>query len=256
MKKVILSLSALSIFTFFSCQTGDDGGSTSTATQPTTQTSSTFTGKYKNETNGYVTFYNNADSDLVAYYVPELEAGWYHCAVSEPKLSEIPPGSAIELSANGKTIHLLVTDLCPNSTNSHHTSKTNYFFDLEKTAFTTLASESVGVLNMKFKIIPYPTSKNIGFYSTDTEEWYLQGSFYNMRYPLKKIEYSLDGGTTFEEMKKVSSTNKNNLQCINGKKIPSKITFRLTDIYNNILTTRTVSIPTTKNKVDLGVNFQ
>ena len=110
---------------------------------------------------------------------------------------DFPAGTAIELSANGKTINLLVTDLCPSSSNAHHTSKANYFFDLQKSAFTTLADESVGELQMTFKVIPYPTSKNIGFISTTTQEWYLQGRFFNMRYPLKKIEYSLDGGTTF-----------------------------------------------------------
>lgn len=72
--------------------------------------------------------------------------------------------------------------------NAHHTSKANYFFDLQKSAFTTLADESVGELQMTFKVIPYPTSKNIGFISTTTQEWYLQGRFFNMRYPLKKIE--------------------------------------------------------------------
>ena len=99
---------------------------------------------------------------------------------------DFPAGTAIELSANGKTINLLVTDLCPSSSNAHHTSKANYFFDLQKSAFTTLADESVGELQMTFKVIPYPTSKNIGFISTTTQEWYLQGRFFNMRYPLKK----------------------------------------------------------------------
>lgn len=127
---------------------------------------------------------------------------------------DFPAGTAIELSANGKTINLLVTDLCPSSSNAHHTSKANYFFDLQKSAFTTLADESVGELQMTFKVIPYPTSKNIGFISTTTQEWYLQGRFFNMRYPLKKIEWSLDGGTTFSEMSPVACV-KNNLCCIN-----------------------------------------
>ena len=208
------------------------------------------------EHTGYVTWYaeSEATSTSVAYYTPELEPGWFHCAVSEPKYNDFPAGTAIELSANGKTVHLLVTDLCPNSSNFHHTSKANYFFDLQKSAFTKLADESVGELQMTFKVIPYPTSKNIGFISTATEEWYLQGRFYNMRYPLKNVEYSLDEGKTFSQMTPVARI-ENNLYCINGIKIPSKAIFRLTDIYNHSFTTKEISIPSKDKKADLGNNF-
>ena len=147
-----------------------------------------------------------------------------------------------------------MTDLCPSSSNAHHTSKANYIFDLQKSAFTTLADESVGELQMTFKVIPYPTSKNIGFISTTTQEWYLQGRFFNMRYPLKKIKYSLDGGTTFPEMSPVACV-KNNLHCINGVQLPAKAIFRLTDINNHTLTTNSISIPPTGEKSDLGGNF-
>lgn len=147
-----------------------------------------------------------------------------------------------------------MTDLCPSSSSAHHTSKANYFFDLQESAFTTLADESVGELQMTFKVIPYPTSKNIGFISTTTQEWYLQGRFFNMRYPLKKIEYSLDGGTTFSEMSPVAYV-KNNLHCINGVQLPAKAIFRLTDIHNHTLTTNSISIPSTGEKSDLGGNF-
>lgn len=205
------------------------------------------------EKTGYVTFYDGADSPDVAYYVPELEAGWYHCAVSEEKLNDIPPGSAVELTANGKTVHLLVTDLCPNSTNYHHTKNTNYYFDLEESAFAILADKSVGVLNMTFRVIPYPTEKVVGFISTATEEWYLQGRFYNMRYPLAKVEYSLDDGKSFEDMEKVSKDN--NLYYIDGIRVSGKIIFRLTDINGDRITSGAVSKPGTGCKVALGVNF-
>jgi len=185
MKKIIALLSTLFLFSISACSSDE---SNSQISNNTTQdkgngnTTSSFTDKYSTSTNGYVTWYDGAADSTVAYYTPELISGWYHCAVSEPKYDELPAGTAIELSANGKTVHLLVTDLCPSASNSNHTSKANYFFDLEKSAFTSLAEASVGELQMSFKTIPYPTSSNIKFLAKDgINQWWLSGKFYNCR---------------------------------------------------------------------------
>lgn len=259
MNRLLILTSIISLLTLSSC-TSEDESAVPFATGGDSSTPSSFTGKYTTETSGYVTHYDGADGTSVAYYVPEIENGWYHCAVSQAKLGEIPSGSAIELTANGKTIHLLVTDLCTraDAINLKHINNPNYFFDLEKTAFSYLADLSVGELQMKFKIIPYPTAKNIGFISTSKEQWYLQGRFYNMRYPIKKFEYSLNNGTTFFEMEKVAKDQNqdNNLFCINGKEIKENMIFRLTDIHNQVITTNAINIPSTNGKVDLGKNFK
>lgn len=218
-------------------------------------TDSSFTGKYSSETSGYVTWYDGADATSVAYYVPELEAGWYHCAVSEPKYSDLPAGTAIELTANNKTIHLLVTDLCPSASNSKHTSKSNYFFDLEKSAFTSLADASVGELDMTFKTIPYPTTKNLKLQVKDgVNEWWVAFRFFNMRYPLKKVEFSQDGNN-FKEVQKLSG-NENNWYKLDGENLLSgKHYFRLTDIFNQTITTDDSDKFSENAIVDLGQNF-
>lgn len=216
-----------------------------------------YTGKYTNPISGYVTYYDDhmAESTSAAYYTPELESGWYHCAVSEPKYNELPAGTAIELTANNKTIHLMVTDLCPSATNPEHTSKPDYFFDLQESAFRSLADASQGILQMTFKVIPYPTTKNVGFMSTSTESYYLQGRFYNSRYPILKAEYSLDGGISFAPMQAVAPVN-TNLYCIASKAIPSTIVFRLTDVHNQVIVTGSVNVPAKNSRTDLGKNFQ
>lgn len=217
---------------------------------------SSFTDKYSKDTAGYVTWYNGADASTFAYYVPEIENGFHHCAVSEPKYYDLLPGTAIELSANGKTVKLLVTDLCPSSENSEHTSKANYFFDLEKTAFTTLAAESVGTLDMTFKTIPYPTSQNIKIQVKDgVNEYWLAFRFYNMRYPLKKVEFSQDGNN-WSEANKLSGIENNWYVIPTGNNLLSGAHyFRLTDVHNQIVVTNNLGTFSADGKVDTGVNF-
>ena len=229
---------------FASCGDSDDS------------TESSFTGKYSTETSGYVTWYDGADASTVAYFVPEIESGWYHCAVSEPKYSEIPAGTAVELTANGKTVHLLVTDLCPSASNSNHTSKANYFFDLEKSAFTSLADESVGELQMTFRTIPYPTSKNIKIQVKDgTNDWWLAFRFFNMRYPLKKVEFSQDG-KNFSEVSKLSGIENNWYEIKNGTELcKGAHYFRPTDVYGQVISTGNLGAFSENKIVDSGKNF-
>ena len=276
MKKIFFPIFVLcTIFAISSCSSDDENSSkdsTSTSkdsnessttttngsenSSAQTSTESSFSGKFTKETAGYVTWYDNADSNSVAYFVPEIESAWYHCAVSETKYSEIPAGSAIELSANGKIVHLLVTDLCPSSENSKHTSKENYFFDLEKSAFTSLAEASVGELNMTFKVIPYPTSKNIKIQIKDgSNNWWLAFRFYNMRYPLKKVEFSQDGAN-FSEIAKLDGIKNNWYVIPSGQNLLNGAHyFRLTDIHGQILTTQNLGVFAENIFYDTQKNF-
>lgn len=216
---------------------------------------SSFTGKYTEPTTGTVTFYEGYDATSVAYYVPQIENGFYKCAVSEPKLAELPPGTALEITYNGTTIHALITDLCPSSENSKWTSKSSYFFDLAKNAFTKLADEKLGVIDVTFKTIPYPTKSNIFFQAKDgiVETW-LAGRFYNMRYPLKKVEISIDG-SAYKQMAQIAS--ENNWYKVDGQNLISgKKKFRLTDIHGQVIETSEISYVSSMEKYNCGKNFE
>lgn len=215
---------------------------------------SSFTGKYTEPTTGTVTFYEGYNAESVAYYVPQIENGFYKCAVSEPKLAELPPGTALEITYNGTTIHALITDLCPSSSNSNWTSKSSYFFDLAKNAFTKLADESLGVINVTFKTIPYPTKSNIFFQAKDgiNENW-LAGKFYNMRYPLQKVEISISG-SAYKQMQRDSA--QNNWYKVDGQNLISgKKKFRLTDVYGQVIETSEISYVAAMGTYNCGKNF-
>ena len=251
MKKCIFVLAALLPLLFVSCGGGNnvvDGDNPHYGDD-----SDELNGKEGNQINGKVTFYEGYDEDGVAYYAPEIESGWYKCAVSENKLDEFPPQSAAEITYNGKTIRVLVTDLCPNAGNSEWTSQSDYYFDLGKNAFAALGDTVDGVLDVSIKKIAYQTSKNIKFQVKDgVNQWWLAGRFYNMRYPLKKVEYS--NGGDFKEMKRLSGKD-NNWWVVEGSNLMSNVTFRLTDVYGDTETTSRIGSLGENGKYDTGINF-
>ncbi len=204
---------------------------------------------------GTVTFYTTYNEASVAYYTPELESGWYKCAVSENKLGEFPPQSAVKITHNNKTIYVLVTDLCPNDGNSHWTSNSNYFFDLAENAFAALENKDKGHIDVSIQRIAYETKRNIKFAVKDgsNQNW-LAGRFYNMRYPLAKVEYSQDG-INFKEMEKLDGNKNNWWKIQSGKNLMSNLTFRLIDVYGNTITCTAISKLSVGGTYDLGANF-
>ena len=59
-------------------------------------------------------------------------------------------------------------------------------------------------------MIPYPTAKNIKVQlkAEGLNQWYLQVRFCNMKYPLKKVEFSTDG-KIFKEINLVNGKDNN-----------------------------------------------
>lgn len=236
------------------------GGSSETsspngASSESTEHSSPSSGKTESQKTGTVTFYTTYNEDSVAYYTPELESGWYKCAVSENKLGEFPPQSAAKITHNNKTIRVLVTDLCPNDGNSQWTSKSNYFFDLAENAFAALENKVEGHIDVSIQRIAYETNRNIKFaVKNESNQWWLAGRFYNMRYPLAKVEYSQDG-INFKEMEKLDGNKNNWWKIQSGKNLMSNLTFRLTDVYGNTITCAAIGKLSVGGTYDLGANF-
>ena len=151
---------------------------------------------------------------------------------------------------------MLVTDLCPNAGNSQWTSKSNYFFDLAENAFAELDDKVKGHLDdVSIQRIAYETNKNIKFaVKENSSQWWLAGRFYNMRYPLAKVEYS-SNGNTFKEMEKLDG-NKNNWWVIkSSENLTSNMIFRLTDVYGNTITCNAIGNLSVGGTYDLGKNF-
>lgn len=252
MKRFCIFILMMPLF-FLSC----DGvfGTQNSSSGESSNESSSSSGKTESRKTGTVTFYTTYNETSVAYYTPELESGWYKCAVSENKLGEFPPQSAVKITYNDKTIRVLVTDLCPNDGNSQWTSKSNYFFDLAENAFAALEDKVKGHIDVSIQRIAYETNQNIKFAVKDgsNQNW-LAGRFYNMRYPFAKVEYSQDG-SNFKEMKKLDGNKNNWWKSDSGSDLMSNLTFRLTDVYGNAITCVKISKLSIGGTYDLGKNF-
>ncbi len=110
---------------------------------------------------------------------------------------------------------------------------------------------------MTFKTIPYPTAKNIKLQKKGGSNGYwLAFRFYNMRYPLKKVEFSADG-VTFTEVSKLSGIENNwyKTESSDGTLLSGSHYFRLTDVYNQVVVTKNAGSFAENGTYDLGVNF-
>lgn len=246
MKKYIFVLAAFLPLILLSCDDGKlDGGSGENGISIGTTV------------NGKVTWYEKYNAESVAYYAPEVESGWYKCAVSENKLGEFPPQSAAEITYNGKKIRVLVTDLCPNSENSHWTSQSDYYFDLGKNAFAALGNTTDGVLNVSITKIAYQTSRNIRFQVKDgVNQWWFAGRFYNMRYSLAKVEISSDGKSFIPMQRMTKENNWWEIQYSNGGLNSQSFYFRLTDEYGHVITSSSaMTFSAASGSNGIGVNF-
>ena len=86
-------------------------------------------------------------------------------------------------------------------------------------------------------------------------EWWLAFRFYNMRYPLKKVEFSSDG-VNFSEVENLRGIENNWFEVASGENLLSgKHYFRLTDVYGQTVTTSNVGVFSVNGIYDLGKNF-
>ncbi|MDE6350593.1 MAG: hypothetical protein K2K67_06300, partial [Treponemataceae bacterium] len=135
------------------------------------------------------------------------------------------------------------------------TSRADYFFDVGENAIAVLDDTAKGYLNVSIEKIAYQTSQNIHFEVKDgSHQWWLAGRFYNMRYPLAKVEVAFDG-KNFTPMQKLSG-NENNWWFIkSGSDMLSDVSFRLTDTFGHTVTGTTIRALSVGGRYDIGVNF-
>lgn len=256
MKKIFsVVITVVLSFLIINCSNSSSNSETDLETEP--PVSSQITTYYDSPTNAVVT-YCDISPFTTTFIAPEIADGYYQCAVFANRYDKIPVGSAVEIAANGKTIKCLVTDYSPAGS-----SIGNGFFDLERSAFEYLSDLSVGPLPVIFKTIPYSTDENIKIKSrNNTNEYYLDFIIYNMRYPLKKVELSTDGGVNFYNMNMPEHFNFINLSVAStggvqfGFGANNLTYFRLTDIYNQVVTASVALTSADADVIyDLGVNF-
>lgn len=207
---------------------------------------------------GYVTYYS--DYSNPSFAAPEIAQGYYTAAISEQKLKDFPIGTALKITWNNKSINVIINDLCPNSSNSHHTYNPNYYLDLAENGARALFTDlTPGIFDVEIEKIPYGTDQNLKLKVKDNNGWYFSFWLYNMRYPLSKIEYALDSNN-FSKVKEDSSSNICGfyfIQCDEGLNSHSTLKIKATDIYGQTVTgSFPLSEANTNSVINLKSNFE
>lgn len=207
---------------------------------------------------GYVTYYS--DYSNPSFAVPEIADGYFTAAISEQKLKDFPIGTALKITWNGRSINVIINDLCPDSSNSHHTYNPNYYLDLAENGARALFTDlTPGMFDVEIEKIPYGTKQNLKMKIKENNGWYFSFWLYNMRYPLSKIEYAFDSNN-FTEVSRDPSSNICGfyfIQCNEGLNSHSTLKIRATDILGHTVNgSFAVNTAITNSIIDLKANFE
>lgn len=140
-------------------------------------------------------------------------------------------GAYLEVTGELGTINMLVTDLLPEGKKGD--------LDLYVDAFPLIAPAEKGRVPVSWKIIPLDTADNAPIsykYKEGTTEYWCGVQIRNHRYPITKLEY-LDENGEFQEIQRRQYN-----YFESDKMGAGPFTFRITDIYGQVITDENIPI--------------
>jgi hypothetical protein len=105
-------------------------------------------------------------------------------------------GVCVEISHKTKTVTVPIVDECPSCSAGS--------IDLSRNAFRALASESIGRIDISWKIIPCPVQGNLRYrYKPDANAQYLAVQLLNYAVPIRSLECrTANGGDSWQNLKR------------------------------------------------------
>ena len=180
---------------------------------------------------GKITTYNLATS-MVACHYPTSTLPQYYGAMNEYDWNNSGVcGACVEItnSQNQKKLVVQITDECPFKGNEQWCKPGSHHIDLNAAAYNNLGANNNPSVNWKF--VPCTTTGNIKFYfDKAVQQYYLAVTPMNARNLVAKMEVQVMGA-----WKALTHTNYNTYELTTGAGVGA-LTFRLTDIYNHVIT--------------------
>src|SRR6185295_12749518 len=178
---------------------------------------------------GHVTHYSLATS-MVACHYPTSSLPQYYGAMNEYDWNNSGVcGACVEITNGGKKLVVQITDECPYQGNEQWCFQGSHHIDLNNNANSALNAGSNPAVTWKY--VPCTVSGNINFYfDSASKQYYLAVTPMNFKNPMAKME--IKKGSAYTAM--THSTY--NTYVLDGWDGPSDIEFRLTDIYNHVVT--------------------
>ena len=150
-------------------------------------------------------------------------------------------GGYIKVKRGEKSVCALVGDIMPFADNPNTRAGD---VDLNEAAFPEIADKAEGKVDITWQLIPLPTAAEapVSYAVKEGSNKYWGGiQVRNTTYPVAKLEWSADG-TNFTEIERMSDCYNYFVIQPDGK---TKLTFRITDIFGQVVTDENVTLPLT-----------
>jgi len=186
--------------------------------------------------NGHVTHYTLATS-MVACHYPTSSLPQYYGAMNEYDWNTSGVcGACVEITNGGSKLVVQIVDECPYQGNEQWCFQGSHHIDLNDAANGALNAGSNPAVTWKY--VSCNPSGNIKFYfDSASQQYYLAVTPMNFKNPVSKVEVKKDSAFTT-----LSHTNYNTYTLDSGAGT-GMLTFRLTDIYNHVVTDTVTMTP-------------
>lgn len=153
-------------------------------------------------------------------------------------------GAYLEVTdGDGDQVKVLITDRLPEGKKGD--------IDLSKKAFCKIEPERTGRMKVHWRIIPLPTKHPIAYkFKSGSSKWWAEVQVRNHRYPIRSLEYKNAQG----KYVKLERKEYNYFQAPSGMG-EGPFTFRVTDIYGQVLIDRNIKMDLTNTPINGKANF-
>jgi expansin len=204
-----------------------DGGCVTPMCNPDTQTR-----------NGHITYYQLA-TPMVGCHWPTNTLPQHYGAMNEYDWNTAGVcGACVEITntQNNSKLVVQIVDQCPYQGNEQWCFQGSHHIDLNQAAYSALGASNNPSVNWKF--VPCSPMGNIKYYFDESsQQYYLAVSPMNYKNPLAKMEV-MKGGAFVT----LARTTWNMFELTMGAGT-GELTFRLTDIYNHVVTEKVMMSP-------------
>jgi expansin (peptidoglycan-binding protein) len=187
---------------------------------------------------GHITTYQLATS-MVACHYPTSTLPQYYGAMNEYDWNESGVcGGCVEItnSQNQKKLVVQITDECPYKGNEQWCKQGSHHIDLNGAAYGALGANNNPAITWKY--VACESSGNIKYYfDKAVQQYYLAVTPMNAKNRVAKMEVQVMG-----QFKALTHTNYNTYELTTGAGTGA-LTFRLTDIYNHVVTESVMMTP-------------
>jgi expansin (peptidoglycan-binding protein) len=180
--------------------------------------------------NGHITHYTLATS-MVACHYPTSSLPNYYGAMNEYDWNTAGVcGACVEITNGGNKLVVQIVDECPYKGNEQWCFEGSHHIDLNNAANSAINGGSNPAVSWKFVSCSSVTGNVKYYFDSASQQYYLAVTPMNHKNPLAKVEVKKAGAYT------ALTRNNSNMYELKDGAGTGALSFRLTDIYNHVIT--------------------